>query len=129
MKSFIGEFKEFISRGNVVDMAVGVVIGAAFSAIVTSLVDNIVMPLVGIICGGIDFAGLAVTVKGATLNYGLFIQSIVDFLIVAFVIFTFVKAMNKMHEKLNPKKEEAEEEPAVPDDIALLTEIRDLLKK
>ena len=129
MKAFMREFKEFINRGNVMDMAVGVVIGGAFSQIVTSLVDNVIMPLVGMIIGGIDFGGLAVTVQGATLKYGLFIQSVVDFLIVAFVIFSVIKAINRMQEKLIPKKDEGEPEPEpIPEDIALLTEIRDLMK-
>ena len=94
----IKEFKEFISRGNVVDLAVGVIIGGAFGKIVTSLVDNIIMPLVGIIIGGIDFSNLAVNIGRARLEYGLFIQNVVDFLIVAFCIFIFVKAINKISE-------------------------------
>lgn len=130
MKAFMKEFKEFINRGSVMDMAVGVIIGGAFGQIVTSLVDNVIMPLVGILIGGIDFSGLAITVQGATLKYGLFIQSVVDFLIVAFVIFSVIKGINRMQEKLAPKKEECEPEPEpIPADIALLTEIRDLLKK
>ena len=130
MKEFMKEFKEFINRGSVMDMAVGVIIGGAFGQIVTSLVDNVIMPLVGIIIGGIDFSGLAITVQGATLKYGLFIQSVVDFLIVAFVIFSVIKGINRMQEKLTPKQEECEPEPEpIPADIELLTEIRDLLKK
>lgn len=127
MKNFIGEFKEFISQGNVVDMAIGVVIGTAFGAIVTSLVDNIVMPLVGIIAGGIDISGLAIKVGGATLGYGVFLQNVIDFLIVAFVIFCAVRAMNKLKNKLKKPEEEAPSE-YTPDDITLLTEIRDILK-
>ena len=118
------EFKEFISRGNVVDLAVGVIIGGAFGKIVSSLVDNIIMPLVGIIIGGLDFSKLAVTVGTAELKYGLFIQNVIDFLIVAACIFAFVKVINKFIRK--PKKEEA---PAVNEELETLKEIRDLLKK
>ena len=130
MKGFLKEFKEFINRGSVMDMAVGVVIGGAFTAIVTSLVDNIIMPLVGMIAGGVKIDGLAVTVGTAELKYGLFLQNVLDFIIVAFVIFCVIKAMNKMNERLHPKKDEAPAEPEpIPEDIQLLTEIRDLLKK
>lgn len=130
MKAFFNEFKEFINRGNVMDMAVGVVIGGAFTAIVSSLVDNIIMPVVGMIIGGIKIDDLILTVGTAELKYGLFLQNVLDFIIVAFVIFCVIKAMNKMTEKLHPKKEEAPAEPEpVPEDIQLLTEIRDLLKK
>lgn len=118
------EFKEFISRGNVVDLAVGVIIGGAFGKIVSSLVDNIIMPLVGIIIGGLDFSKLAVTVGTAELKYGLFIQNVIDFLIVAACIFALVKVINKVIRK--PKKEEA---PAVNEELETLKEIRDLLKK
>ncbi|MBR0481830.1 MAG: large-conductance mechanosensitive channel protein MscL [Firmicutes bacterium] len=136
------EFKEFISKGNVMDMAVGLVTGSAFTAIVTSLVNDVIMPCIGVLVGGLNFTDLKITLKAAkdgaeavTLNYGSFIQAVVNFLIVAFVIFLVVKAMNKMRaaaEKLVKKEEEeaaaaAPEEP--PADIALLTEIRDLLKK
>ena len=137
------EFKEFISKGNVMDMAVGLVTGSAFTAIVTSLVNDVIMPLIGLLVGGFNFSDLKVTLKEAsegvgavTLNYGAFIQAVVNFLIVAFVIFLVVKGMNKMRaaaEKLVKKEEEeaAAEEAAAepPADIALLTEIRDLLKK
>ena len=136
------EFKEFISKGNVMDMAVGLVTGSAFTAIVTSLVNDVIMPLMGLLVGGFNFTGLKITLKQATegaeavtLNYGSFIQAVINFLIVAFVIFLVVKAMNKMRaaaEKLVKKEEEEakEEAPAEPPaDIALLTEIRDLLKK
>lgn len=129
MKGFIGEFKEFISKGNVVDMAIGVIIGGAFGAIVTSLVDNVIMPLVGIICGGVDVSGLAVTVGGATLGYGVFLQNVIDFLIVAFVIFCAVKAMNRFKERIQKTEEEVATPEEIPADIQLLTEIRDLLKK
>ena len=123
MKGFMKEFKEFINQGNVMDMAVGVIIAGAFGKIITALVENILMPLIGMILGGINFEDLAVTVGSAELQYGLFIQAIIDFLIIAFVIFVIVKNINKM------KKEEPAEEPETPADIALLTEIRDLLKK
>ena len=117
------EFKEFISKGNVFDMAVGVIIGGAFGKIVTSLVDNILMPLIGILIGGLNFAELSVKVKDATIGYGVFIQNIVDFLIIALCIFLVVKAMNKFK-----KKEEAA--PAGPsEEVLLLREIRDSLKK
>lgn len=126
MKSFVREFKEFISRGNVIDMAVGVIIGSAFGKIVSSLVEDIIMPFVGIIIGGHDFSNLTLVVGDATINYGVFLQNIVDFLIVAFCIFVFVKIVNKLRK---PKKEEVKEEIKLSDEVILLTEIRDLLKK
>ena len=134
MKKFFGEFKEFVSKGNVIDLAVGVVIGGAFGKIVTSLVDNIIMPLVGLIIGGVDFSSLSVTVKGASIKYGLFIQNVVDFLIVALCIFIFIKAINSLDKKVKSKvkkeEEKKKEEPAKPTkEEELLTEIRDLLKK
>ena len=105
-KGFFGEFKEFIMRGNVLDLAVGVIIGGAFQAIVSSLVDDIIMPLVGIILGKIDFSALAVEIGDAKITYGNFITAIINFLIMAFVIFLIVKGINKVSEKLS-KKEEA----------------------
>ena len=123
MKNFIKEFKSFIARGNVLDMAVGVVIGSAFGKIVTSLVENIIMPLVGIIIGGHNFAGLAIKIGSATINYGVFIQNVVDFLIIAFCIFVVIKMINKLSHK---KKEEVHEE--VKEEILLLREIRDSLQ-
>ncbi len=126
MKSFIKEFKEFISRGNVIDLAVAVVIGGAFTKIVNSLVDDIIMPIIGVIIGGINFEHLMVTIGTAEIKYGMFIQAVVNFLLIAFVIFSIIKAINTF----NKKKEDAPEEPAKPsEDIVLLTEIRDLLKK
>lgn len=122
----IKEFKKFISKGNVVDLAVGVIIGAAFGKIVSSLVDDIIMPLIGLIVGGIDFSGLSVKIKDASINYGLFIQNVVDFVIVAFCIFIAIKAFNKLMRK-EEKKEEAK--PAKSDEVKLLEEIRDCLKK
>ena len=125
---FISEFKEFAMKGNVMDMAVGVIIGGAFGKIVSSLVDNVLMPLVGLVTGGVDFTSLAVKVGDAEVKYGIFIQNVVDFLIVAFCIFLMLKGINK----LNRKKEEPAPEPeapAGPTQEDLLAEIRDLLKK
>ena len=128
--SFISEFKEFAMKGNVLDMAVGVIIGGAFGKIVSSLVDDILMPVVGMITGNIDFTTLAFKIgegeEAAVLKYGNFIQNTVDFLIVAFCIFLMLKAINKM----NRKKEEpaAPAEPAGPTQEELLAEIHDLLK-
>lgn len=122
------EFKEFISRGNVIDLAVGVVIGSAFGAIVTSLVNDIIMPLVGLILGGIDFSGLTINVKDATICYGLFIQQVVNFLIVAFCIFMLIKFINKLNRKKD-KAEAKEEAPKKSDEVVLLEQIRDELKK
>lgn len=125
MKNFFEEFSKFIQRGNVMDLAVGVVIGSAFSAIVNSLVNDIIMPLVGIIIGGIDFSNLSVTVGKSTLAYGAFIQAVVNFLIIALVLFTIIKAMNKLQEKFKKKEEEKKKDA----NLELLTEIRDILKK
>ena len=128
MKAF-KEFKEFISKGNVMDMAIGVIIGGAFGKIVTSLVNDILMPLIGIITGGINFTELSVKVGEAELTYGNFIQSVIDFLIVALCIFFMTKAIAKAGEKLRKKQEEeAAAAPAGPTSEELLTEIRDLLK-
>lgn len=129
----IKEFKEFISRGNVVDMAVGVIMGSAFGKIVTSLVNDIIMPLVGVLIGGIDFTSLSFKIQDASVKYGSFIQNIVDFLIVAICIFIFVKIINKLNtiDVLHKKKKEeaAKEEVKKSDEVVLLEEIRDLLKK
>ncbi|WP_456083550.1 large conductance mechanosensitive channel protein MscL [Leptotrichia sp.] len=122
------EFKEFISKGNVLDLAVGVIIGAAFGKIVTSLVDDIIMPFIGLIIGGLDFSGLSIVIGKATIKYGMFIQNVVNFLIIAFSVFMIVKAVNKVR---RIKPEEKEEEPVVEapsKEEALLAEIRDLLK-
>ena len=134
-----GEFREFISRGNVVDLAVGVIIGAAFTAIVNSLVNDLLMPPLGLIIGGIDFSNFFLTLKGesypsldaakaagaVTINYGLFLNAVIRFLIVAFAIFIIVKQVNRLHR--------AEKAPAAPPpppaDVVLLTEIRDLLRQ
>lgn len=127
------EFKAFIMRGNVMDLAVGVILATTFGKIVTSLVNDIIMPAVGLLLGGVDFTSLSVVLreaqgeKGAlTLNYGMFIQAVVDFLIIAMVIFVVVKVMNKISRKKEEKKEEV---PPKSTQEELLTEIRDLLKK
>lgn len=128
---FFGEFKKFISRGNVIDLAIGVIIGNAFSKIVTSLTNNILMPLVGVMIGGFDFNGLTVNIsvwgREVCLKYGEFIQNTVDFLITAFCIFVVIKVMNSIFAKKEEKKEETK--PAKSDEVVLLEEIRDLLKK
>ena len=126
----IKEFREFISRGNVMDLAVAVIIGGAFTAIVTSLVDDIIMPIIGVLLGGVDFTSLAVQVGDASIMYGNFIQAIINFLIIAFVIFLMVKAINNASKQFSgPEEEAAEEEPAPAPEVELLTEIRDLLQK
>jgi large conductance mechanosensitive channel len=122
------EFKEFAMKGNVIDLAIAVVIGAAFGQIVSSLVDNIIMPLVGILTGGIDFTKSFIWQVGdATVSFGIFLQSVIDFLIISFAIFMFIRILNKIAKK---KKEEAVEESAPELDTKeeLLKEIRDLLK-
>ena len=124
--SMIDEFKQFAMKGNVVDLAVGVIIGGAFGKIVSSLVEDVVMPLVGTLMGGLNFTGLAVKVGEATIKYGKFVQTLLDFLIIAWAIFLAVKVINKL------KKEEAAAPAAPPEpprQEVLLEEIRDLLKK
>ena len=131
--SMMSEFKSFAMRGNVVDMAVGIVIGGAFGKIVSSFVNDVLMPPIGMLMGGVDFGDLAVTLQEAsgdvaavTLNYGSFIQTVIDFLIIAFAIFMVIKAMNNMKKK----EEEAPAAPPKPSaEEVLLTEIRDALKK
>ena len=123
LKKGVNDFKEFISRGNVVDMAVGVIIGGAFGKIVSSLVNDILMPAIGVLIGGLDFSSLSFKIENATIAYGSFIQSIVDFLIIAFCIFLMVKFFEKF------KHEEESEEPKKEEYIVLLEEIRDELKK
>ena len=132
MKKFMKEFKDFATKGNVIDMAVGIIIGGAFKAIVTSLVNDIIMPFVGMALGGVSFVDLKIVITEAVgetpevaIRYGAFIQSFIDFLIIALVIFVMIKAFTKM-------KKKEEEKPATPpapaEDVVLLTEIRDLLK-
>lgn len=123
------EFKEFISKGNVMDMAVGIIIGGAFTAIVTALVDSILMPIIGAITGGLSVEDMSIKVGNAAIGYGAFLQAVIDFLLVALVLFMIIKALNKAKAVAIKEKEEAPAEPEpVPEDIALLTEIRDLLK-
>jgi len=130
--SMMSEFKSFAMRGNVVDMAVGIVIGAAFGKIVTSFVKDVLMPPIGMMMGGVNFSDLAFVLQAATeevaavtINYGSFIQTVLDFIIIAFAIFMVIKAMNNMKKK----EEAAPEEPAKPSaEVELLTEIRDSLK-
>ncbi|MBS5886183.1 MAG: large-conductance mechanosensitive channel protein MscL [Clostridium sp.] len=136
-KKFISEFKDFAMKGNVLDLAIGVIIGGAFNKIVSSLVKDIIMPPIGLITGGVNFSELAYVLKPGeggndpvTLNYGLFIQNIVDFLIIALSIFIFIKIVKKLNSKSEEeaKKEEEEEEKKLTVEQELLTEIRDLLK-
>ncbi|OGD68062.1 large-conductance mechanosensitive channel [Candidatus Campbellbacteria bacterium RIFCSPLOWO2_01_FULL_34_15] len=130
----IKEFKEFAIKGNVVDMAVGIVIGTAFGKIVSSFVADIIMPPIGVITGGVDFSNLVFTLKSATettetitLNYGIFLNTVIDFVIIAFAIFFVIKQINRFKRKEETKQEEKPEEPA--EEIVLLREIRDSLKK
>ncbi len=120
-------FRDFIARGNVLDLAVAVIIGTAFNAVVTSLVKDIIMPIIGILIGGVDFSGLSATVGGAVVAYGLFIQALVNFLIISFTIFLILEAYKRLRQReekgeVEPKKEE------LPRDVVLLTEIRDILQ-
>lgn len=118
------EFKKFIARGNVLDLAVGVIVGGAFSSIVTSLVNNIFTPIIGLIVGGVDFSSLSITFRDTKIMYGAFIQSVIDFLIVAFCLFIVVKAVNKV----THKKEEKPAKPVKSEELKTLEEIRNLLK-
>ena len=142
MKKFMDEFKAFISRGNVVDMAVGVIVGSAFTAIVNSLVKDVVTPFIGVLTGGVDFTQMKYVITPAVgetpevaILYGNFIQAIINFLIIAFVVFCMVKMINSMRTKMEEAKKKEEEaaapsEPPKPsEEVLLLTEIRDLLKK
>ena len=137
MKKILNEFKKFISKGNALDLAIGVVVGSAFSKIVSSLVNDIIMPLVGVVIGGIDFANLSLKVGQATINYGMFIQNIIDFLIISFCIFLVVKTLNTIDDMAKKKiekfkkeeKVEKKEEEKVPEEILLLREINNSLKK
>lgn len=141
MKKFLNEFKEFAMRGNVVDMAVGVIIGAAFGKIVTSLVNDIIMPVIGVITGGTNFSeykwvikegvtqGTEIITPEVAVTWGAFVQTIVDFLIIAFCIFVAIKFINKLSRKPEPEAAPAPAAPAGPTQEELLTEIRDLLRK
>lgn len=124
----IKEFKQFISRGSVMDLAVGVIIGGAFGKIVTSLVNDIIMPLIGIILGGLDFTALSIKVSDSTIMYGAFLQNVIDFLLIALSIFVMIKFLNKFKKK-EEAKEEAKQEIIKTNEEKLLEEIRDLLKK
>lgn len=135
MRNFISEFKEFISRGNVIDMAVGIIVGTAFTAIVNSLVNQIIMPPIGYMLGRVDFSDLKYTISkpqgevpGVYISYGAFIQQVINFIIIAFVVFCMVKMLNMLRDKRQEEKKKAEEE-APPPELQLLTEIRDLLKE
>lgn len=138
----LNEFKEFIAKGNVMDMAVGIIMGAAFTAIVKSMVDDVLNPVIGLFLGGVDFSNMFINLSGedfaslaaaqeagaATLNYGVFINAVINFLIVAFVVFMLIKGVNQL--KRQAEEAPKEEAPAAPPaDVQLLTEIRDLLKK
>jgi large conductance mechanosensitive channel len=138
MNKILKEFKEFAVKGNVMDLAIGVIIGGAFGKIVTSLVNDVIMPAVGLLVGGVDFSSLAVVLQpevlsetgeivtaAVSLNYGVFINTVIDFAIVAFVIFMVIKGMNR----LKRKEEEKPKEEKHPTQVELLVEIRDLLKK
>ncbi len=127
MKKFIHDFKEFISKGNVLDLAIAVVIGNAFNAIVTSLVNDVIMPLVGIIIGGIDFTGIKITYKTSSIMVGNFIQNIINFLIIALSIFVMISVFKKLSHK--KKEEELPPPPPKSEEVLLLEEIRDLLKQ
>lgn len=120
------EFKKFISRGNALDLAIGVIMGAAFSNIVTSIVDNILTPILGIIIGGIDFTNLSIKVGKSVISYGIFLQNVIDFLIVSFCLFIIVKTINKLtHKEVKEEKKEVVKS----DEVKLLEEIRNILKE
>ena len=127
IKKEIGEFKEFINRGNVIEMSIGVLMGTSFSKIVTSIVNDVLMPTIGIFMGGLDFTNIVFKIKNAEIKVGSFIQSIVDFLIVAICIFVFIKILSKITKK-KIEKEENKQEITKSDEVILLEEIRDLLK-
>ena len=144
-KGFLGEFKTFIARGNVMDMAVGVIIGGAFGKISTSLVNDVIMPLISVLTGGIDFSNWKIVLKAAVagadgaidtsteiaIRYGAFLATILDFLIIAFAVFLMIKTINGFHDKMKKQEEAPVENPAPPEpsnEEKLLTEIRDLLK-
>ncbi|MEJ2115584.1 MAG: large conductance mechanosensitive channel protein MscL [Gammaproteobacteria bacterium] len=126
--SMVSEFKEFVTKGNMMDMATGIIIGAAVTAVVGSIVDDLIMPIIGLLTGGVDFSHLSIALgegeKAAKFGYGAFIQALINFLIISFVIFMIIKAVNSMK-----KKEEAAPSSVPPEDVLLLREIRDSLKK
>lgn len=128
MKSFIEEFKAFAMKGNVMDLAVAVVIGAAFGKITTSLVNNIIMPLFGVILGGVDFTDKSITIGEAEVTYGIFVQSIIEFIIIAFAIFVLIKVLTRLQKK---EEERPEEEKVVEpsEEVKLLREIRDSVRR
>ena len=133
MKKFLSEFKEFAMKGNVLDMAVGVIIGTAFSSIVNSLVNDIFMPLIAGLTGEVQFTDLKIVLKGlgdsaVTVNYGNFIQNVVNFLIIALCLFLVVKSINKFKASLEPKKEEKKEEPKQSDELKALNKIIEILE-
>lgn len=128
VKKHLGGFREFIAKGNVIDLAVGVIIGGAFGKIVSSIVNDILMPLIGIVLGGIDFTSLSVKIGDAVITYGNFIQNVIDFLIIALCVYIMISAINKVTNKFK-KEEEKKEEAKKSEEVALLEEIRDLLKK
>lgn len=125
------EFKKFISKGNVVDLAVGVIIGGAFGKIVSSLVNDILMPIIGVIIGGVDFSDLVLKIGDAKIAYGLFIQNVIDFIIIAFCVFIFVKIVNKLSDVTNrlEKKEEIKEDKTEESELSVLKDILKELKK
>lgn len=124
------DFRNFISRGSVIDLAIGVIIGAAFTAIINSLVDDIFMPIIGVMLGGVDFESLAFQVGEASINYGMFIQAVINFFLVALIIFFALRALVAFEKRGGAEDTEGvEQEPELPEDIQLLTEIRDLLKE
>ena len=129
MKKFMSEFKQFIAKGDVMSMAVGIIIGGAFTAIVSSLVNDVITPLLGIIIGGINFTGIVITVGDAQLMVGNFIQAVITFLLTALVLFSIIKTFNAFKKKEEEPAPAPEEPPAPPVDVQLLTEIRDLLKE
>lgn len=127
MSNLITEFKAFVNRGNVVDLAVAVVLGAAFTAVVTAFVDGVLMPIVAAIVGQPDFNSLTIDIGDAKILYGVFITAVVNFVLVAFAVFLVVKALNEMQRRRAQGEAPAEEEPPAPTEAELLTEIRDLL--
>lgn len=130
MKKFLKEFKEFAVKGNMIELAIGLMIGTAFNAVTSSLVKDIFMPLIGILMGGKDFSGLSIKIGEAEITYGLLVQAIFNFLITAFVLFLLIKFIAKF--KREPKAEEVIEEviePEISEEVKLLAEIRDLIKK